>query len=110
MLLVPYSSIIAMMLWRMPVRIEATTIAAVTPITIPSTVRKLRNLLARTLSSAITSVSRGRILGSLILIRFLPQSHEVHEENQIKLWDRTHETWLHQPIEFPSLCPLCICG
>src|SRR5260370_8464548 len=68
MLFVPYSSIIEMMLWRIPVRIEATTIAAMTPITIPRTVRKLRNLLARTLSSAIASVSRGKILGSLSCI------------------------------------------
>src|SRR6266481_1076369 len=68
MLFVPYSSMIAIMLWRMPVRIEATTIAAVTPITIPSTVRKLRNLFERTLSSAIRRVSRGMILGSRIFI------------------------------------------
>src|SRR5205807_5776153 len=62
-LFVPYSSMIEIMLWRMPVRIDATTIAAITPMTIPSTVRKLRNLFERTLSSAIFSVSRGKILG-----------------------------------------------
>src|SRR5262245_6675871 len=68
MLFVPYSSMIATMLWRMPVKIEATTIAAMTPMTMPSTVRKLRNLFARTLSSAMASVSRGKILGSLNFI------------------------------------------
>src|SRR5258706_11451269 len=52
----------------MPVRIEATTMAAVAPMTMPSTVRKLRNLFERTLSSAIASVSRGRIFGNLIFI------------------------------------------
>src|SRR5215467_5930884 len=63
MLFVPYSSMIEIMFWRMPVRIEATTIAAITPMTMPSTVRKLRNLFERTLSSAILSVSRGKIFG-----------------------------------------------
>src|SRR5713101_6317585 len=64
MLFVPYSSMIEMMLWRMPVRMEATTIAAITPMTMPSTVRKLRNLLERTLSSAMPRVALGTNLGS----------------------------------------------
>src|SRR5258706_5533674 len=68
MLLVPYSSTMWTMLARRPVRIEATTMATSTPMTIPSTVSALRNLCARTLSSAIRSVSRGMKLGSLIFI------------------------------------------
>jgi hypothetical protein len=44
MLFVPYSSIIATMFWRSPVSSDAMQIAVITPITIPSTVRKLRNL------------------------------------------------------------------
>src|SRR6266536_2376785 len=64
MLLVPYSSTMAMMLWRMPVRMDATTIAAIIPMTIPSTVRKLRNLFPRTLSSAMPRVSRGKNFGN----------------------------------------------
>src|SRR6266487_1765926 len=57
MLLVPYSSTNWMMFARSPVRIEAMEMTVVTPMTIPSTVRKLRNLCARTLSNAITNVS-----------------------------------------------------
>src|SRR5712691_13275341 len=57
MLLVPYSSTNWMMFVRSPVRIEAMEMTVVTPMTIPSTVRKLRNLCARTLSNAITNVS-----------------------------------------------------
>ena len=44
MLFVPYSSIIATMFWRNPVSSDAMQIAVITPMTIPSTVRKLRNL------------------------------------------------------------------
>src|SRR5215510_7028896 len=44
---------------RTPVRIDAIAMTVVTPITMPSTVRKLRNLCARTLSSAISTVSAG---------------------------------------------------
>ncbi len=51
------------MLWRIPVSRDAITIAVKTPITIPSTVRKLRNLWPRILSSAMPSVSRSVILG-----------------------------------------------
>ncbi len=50
MLLVPYSSTIETMLLRKPVRIDATAMTTVTPMTMPSTVRKLRNLCARTMS------------------------------------------------------------
>src|SRR5258706_8294606 len=59
MLLVPYSSTKLTMLERRPVRIEAMAMTVVTPMTMPSTVRKLRNLCARTLSSAILNVSLG---------------------------------------------------
>ena len=41
--------------------------AVSTPITIPSTVKKLRNLWPRILSSAIPSVSRNELLGILNL-------------------------------------------
>src|SRR5882724_6764168 len=57
MLLVPYSSTNWMMFARSPVNIEAIEMTVVTPMTIPRTVRKLRNLCARTLSNAITNVS-----------------------------------------------------
>jgi hypothetical protein len=66
MLLVPYSSIIATMLWRKPVRIEATTIAVITPTTIPRIVKALRNLLARILSKAIRKISIGIVVESFI--------------------------------------------
>src|SRR6266852_57628 len=73
MLLVPYSSIIETMFWRKPVRIEAMVIAVMTPITIPRTVRKLRNLCERTLSSAIRSVSVTALLGNLSFIYLFRQ-------------------------------------
>src|ERR1043166_9042864 len=74
-----------MMLCRIPVRIEATTIAAITPMTIPSTVRKLRNLFERTLSSAMTSVSRGKNLGSLSFINIVTATEsQRHREREIK--------------------------
>ena len=57
MLLVPYSSTNWTILARSPVRIEAIAMTVVTPMTMPRTVRKLRNLCARMLSSAIASVS-----------------------------------------------------
>src|SRR5262245_13047118 len=44
---------------RKPVRIEATAITTVTPMTMPSTVRKLRSLFARTMLNAIAMVSVG---------------------------------------------------
>src|SRR5215472_10773418 len=71
MLLVPYSSMIAMMFFLRPVSSDAITIAVKTPITIPSTVRKLRNLWPRTLSSAIPSVSPSIPRRSLNFIRDL---------------------------------------
>src|SRR5215213_5061107 len=72
MLFVPYSSIIAMIFWRRPVSSDAIEIAVITPITIPSTVRKLRNLWPRTLSIAIFSVSRKIPLGSRSFITNSP--------------------------------------
>jgi len=70
MLFVPYSSTILTMFWRIPDRIEATTMATVTPMTMPSMVKALRNLCDITLSSAIRSVSRGKNLGILSLMSF----------------------------------------
>src|ERR1044072_146612 len=61
MLLLPYSSMYLTILERIPVRIEAMTITTITPMTTPSTVRKLLNLLARMLSIAIKMVSLGMI-------------------------------------------------
>src|SRR6266852_3934810 len=81
-LFVPYSSMIEMMLWRMPVRIDATTIAAMTPMTMPSTVRKLRNLFERTLSSAIARVSRGKMFGNLIFTLEIATEAQRHGEKQ----------------------------
>src|SRR5689334_18051379 len=72
MLFVPYSSTILTMFWRIPDRIEATTMATVTPMTMPSMVRALRNLFTITLSSAIRNVSRGKNLGSFNFIYFVP--------------------------------------
>src|SRR5512141_129617 len=64
------------MLWRMPVRIEATMIAVITPTTMPRTVRKLRNLLARTLSSAILRTSIGSDADKNIVTSVLRQCHD----------------------------------
>jgi hypothetical protein len=44
MLLVPYSSIDCTMFLRIPVRIDEITMTTLTPITTPTTVRKLRSL------------------------------------------------------------------
>src|SRR3712207_3923294 len=76
MLFVPYSSTILTMFWRIPDRIEATTMATVTPMTMPSMVRALRNLCDITLSSAIKNVSRGKKLGSLNFIALLSVPRE----------------------------------
>jgi hypothetical protein len=56
------------MFCRKPVRIDAIVIAVMTPITIPSTVRKLLNLCERTLSSAIRNVSRKTLFEKLNFI------------------------------------------
>src|SRR5215471_14099441 len=61
MLFVPKSSTIETMRPRRPVRIDATAITTVTPMTMPSTVRKLRSLFVRTMPSAIVIVSVGMI-------------------------------------------------
>src|SRR5687767_4396700 len=67
MLLVPYSSTIDVMLERNPVKMDATPTTVITPTTIPSTVRKLRNLLDRMASSAIRTVSVGNADFALIV-------------------------------------------
>src|SRR5215510_15930965 len=66
MLFVPYSSTIETMRPRRPVRIEATAITTVTPMTMPSTVRKLRSLFARTMLNAMAMVSVGMIDRNII--------------------------------------------
>src|SRR6266404_1009222 len=81
MLFVPYSSIMAMMFWRSPVRMEAIEIAVITPITIPRTVKKLRNLWERTLSSAIASVSPSALFGSR---SFIQLGRLCQSENRIE--------------------------
>src|SRR6266581_6500549 len=68
MLLVPYCSTSWTMFVLMPVSIEAMTMTTRTPMTIPSTVRKLRNLCARTFSSAIRMVSAGISLSAAMLV------------------------------------------
>src|SRR6185369_7245702 len=68
MLLVPYSSTIEMIDWRIPVRIDATTIAVTTPTTMPSMVRNDRNLCVRIESTAITSTSFGNEADSFMLV------------------------------------------
>src|SRR6476659_9620339 len=60
MLLVPYSSTIATIELRIPVRIEATTIAVIIPTTIPRIVKKERNLCERIESVDIFSTSNGK--------------------------------------------------
>src|SRR5215212_2622488 len=57
MLFVPKSSTYLIRLLRSPVRIDEMAMTVITPMTMPRTVRKLLNLCARTLSSAITRVS-----------------------------------------------------
>jgi hypothetical protein len=56
---------------RSPVKIDAIEIAVVTPMMIPRTVRKLRNLCARTLSSAIRNVSLRKSFGNFMSTIFL---------------------------------------
>src|SRR4030095_10276782 len=58
---VPYSSTIETMRPRKPVRIEATAITTVTPMTMPSTERELRSFVARTMFKAMAMVSVGMI-------------------------------------------------
>jgi len=60
------SSTIETMRARKPVRIEATATTVITPTTMPSTVRALRNLCARIVPSAIETVSVG--MSDLIFI------------------------------------------
>src|SRR2546428_814958 len=93
MLLVPYSSIILTMLLRRPVRIEAIAITVATPMTMPRTVRKLRNLWARTVPSAMTIVSVGSHFGSLIL--FLSVLAQCHDRIQSRRFVRRINTEDH---------------
>src|ERR1043165_1223021 len=67
MLFVPYSSTIETIDCRIPVRIDATTIAVITPTTIPRMVRNDRNLCDRIESSAILRTSRGNDVVQRIL-------------------------------------------
>src|SRR5262245_16056435 len=83
MLLVPYSSMNIMMFVRSPVRIEAIAMTVVTPITMPSTVRKLLNLCARTLSSAILRVSPGTEEPSFTITSVLLQCHDWVESRRL---------------------------
>src|SRR5215831_17024498 len=78
----------AMMLWRIPVSREAITIAVKTPMTMPSTVRKLRNLCPRTLLNDIASVSLNSPLGNPIFIELLSlgQSNYGIESCSLKRW------------------------
>jgi hypothetical protein len=64
-------SIIATIDWRKPVRIEATTIAVITPTTIPRIVRNERNLFALMLSSDIRKISNGRDAANLVFNFFI---------------------------------------
>ena len=57
MLLVPNSSTMLMMFWRMPVRIEAMTMTVRTPMMIPRTVRNDRNLWAISVCIAMAMFS-----------------------------------------------------
>src|SRR5829696_5245846 len=68
MLFVPYSAITSTTDWRTPVRSDATTMTTTTPMTMPKTVRKLRSLCARMLSSDIRRISDDMNLGTLNLI------------------------------------------
>src|SRR5688572_15874517 len=74
MLLVPYSSTIEVMVDRNPVRRDATPTTVITPTTIPSTVRTLRNLFERMASNAIRIVSFANMDGSF-MGSVLGQSH-----------------------------------
>src|SRR5688572_1998460 len=88
MLFVPYSSIMPMMFCRMPVRIEAMQIAVITPMTIPSTVRKLRNLCPRTLSSAIRRVSLKIPFGSRSFITGSVCVRQGHNRIESRCFER----------------------
>src|SRR5215470_3008628 len=81
MLFVPYSSTYETIFPRKPVSIEATAITTVTPMTMPSTVRKLRSLFARTMFNAIAMVSVGMI--DRIFISILIQSHNRIEARRL---------------------------
>src|ERR671938_1681155 len=81
MLFVPYSSMMPTMFWRMPVRSDATRITTITPMTMPSTVKKLLNLCARRLSNAISKISLGKNPGSLKrILSLLPRQRDDRVE------------------------------
>src|SRR5262245_54756346 len=86
MLFVPYSSTIETMRPRRPVRIEATVITTVTPMTMPSTVRKLRSLFARTMPSAMAMVSVGMIDRSFISV-FVQRDNRVEPRRLVRRID-----------------------
>src|SRR5687767_3336617 len=69
----------------MPVRIEAMTTTVMTPITIPSTVSELRNLLARRLVMAMATFSNVRPLEMVCIVVFqdeLPNREGVKNAKQ----------------------------
>src|ERR1051325_8406115 len=76
MLFVPNSSTTCTIDWRTPVRSEATTMTTATPMTIPRTVRKLRNLCARQLANATRRISTGTNLGTLNFITLFPRQRD----------------------------------
>src|SRR5438105_11839461 len=70
MLSVPYSSMSLTRFSRRPVRIEAIAMTVETPMTIPRTVRALRNLCARMLSNDIETISlRGTVAMLISILR-----------------------------------------
>src|ERR1051325_4498395 len=76
MLFVPNSSTTCTIDWRTPVKSDATTMTTATPMTIPSTVRKLRNLCARKLSNAMRMISTGTNLLTLNFITLFPRERD----------------------------------
>src|SRR5215210_4713210 len=76
MLLVPNSSTTLTIDWRTPVRSEAMTMTTATPMTMPKTVRKLRNLCARKLSNAMRKISTGTYLDSLNFMTLFPRQRD----------------------------------
>src|ERR1044072_7664129 len=59
--------------WRTPVKSEAMTMTTATPMTMPSTVRKLRNLCARRQSNAMRKIATGMNLEILNFMTLFPR-------------------------------------
>src|SRR5215212_9482521 len=85
MLFVPKSSTIETMLCRIPVNIDATTIAVTMPTTMPRIVNAERNLCAAMLSNAILTTSIGRDAETLIRISS-SQRHRGTEKTENGEW------------------------